>query len=929
VTLTRDANWNLTQITSRHGRWIRLTYDTLNRITRAEDNIGRVVQYTYDSIGRLETVTDVANGVTTFTYDAQHRMRTIRDPRNIVYLTNDYDANGRVILQTQADSTTYQFAYTLGADGKVVQTDVTNPRGFVRRVTFNGSGYPLTDSRALGTPEAQTMTYLRQPGTNLPLSVTDALNRKTSYTYDSLGNALTVTRLADTPDAVTTTFTYEPVFSQVATVTDPLNHTTTLNYDAKGNLLSTADANGNTVTTSYDALGRPVAITDGAGNRTQLVYSGPDLQTVINPVGDTVTRAHDGIGRVSSVTDGRGFTTQYEFNAFSQVTRLVDAALGETVLTYDPNGNLLTLTDARTNTTTYTYDSMDRVATRVDPLMRGETYLYDAHGNLREVTDRKNQVTTYTYDPLNRLQSVTYDDASTTTHVYDLGDRLTQIVDSVAGTITRGYDGLDRLTSEATPEGMVSYTYDAADRRATMTVAGQPQVTYGYDTGDRLTSITQNSAAVGMAYDAANRRTLLTLPNGVSVESAYDPASRVSALTYSNQSGTLGDITYTYDPAGSRVAMGGTWGRTGLPQALASATYDAANQILTFGGVPFSYDANGNLTNDGSKTYIWNARDELTGLSGSVAGSFQYDGLRRRRVKTVSGSTIAFLHDGLNIVQELTSGSPSANIVPALGLDEWLTRTDGSGAQHFLTDALGSTVALANSSGSVVTEYTSQPFGETAASGSSSANPFQFTGRENDGTGLMYYRARYFAPTLQRFTSEDPLDLDADDVNLYSYVQNDPASRVDPTGEMALAAWVIPVAIGAATGAGLELGVQLWDSGGNWGSVCWGPVIISGVVGGATASVGPGGPVFGRTRYGVTKSLFNHGNPRYGWSWDGPAIGGRNFFGKHGGVPNTPSHFHNPNMIPGPRGPANAGFGVGGGLIGAAVGHLFGRSSHC
>ena len=60
----------------------------------------------------------------------------------------------------------------------------------------------------------------RQSGTNLPLSVTDALNRTTTYTYDTQGNVLTVTRLVRTPEAVATTLTYEATFSQVATITD-------------------------------------------------------------------------------------------------------------------------------------------------------------------------------------------------------------------------------------------------------------------------------------------------------------------------------------------------------------------------------------------------------------------------------------------------------------------------------------------------------------------------------------------------------------------------------------------------------------------------------------------------------------------------------------------------------------------------------------
>jgi hypothetical protein len=67
-----------------------------------------------------------------------HRLTTIKDARNIVFLTNEYDTSDRVFRQTQADTTTYQFAYTVDGGGLVTQAEVTNPRGYVRRVAFNG-----------------------------------------------------------------------------------------------------------------------------------------------------------------------------------------------------------------------------------------------------------------------------------------------------------------------------------------------------------------------------------------------------------------------------------------------------------------------------------------------------------------------------------------------------------------------------------------------------------------------------------------------------------------------------------------------------------------------------------------------------------------------------------------------------------------------
>lgn len=58
----------------------------------------------------------------------------------------------------------------------------------------------------------------------------------------------------------------------------------------------------------------------------------------------------------------------------------------------------------------------------------------------------------------------------------------------------------------------------------------------------------------------------------------------------------------------------------------------------------------------------------------------------------------------------------------------------------------------------------------------------QFTGRENDGTGLYFYRGRYYKPGYGRFISEDPIGFSAGDVNLYSYVGQDPVNNRDPFG---------------------------------------------------------------------------------------------------------------------------------------------------
>jgi RHS repeat-associated protein len=836
INLTRVAPFSnvatgceLTTITSSNGRSITLNYDAQGRITQAADNIGRTILYVYDAAGRLSTVTDAAGGVTTYTYDDQNRMLTIKDPRNIVYLTNHYDSAGRIDLQTAVDTGTYLFNWTPtvnpsqlriyatdpnpGAVGGsvilrngcwngsslnrysascgqgymplVAQVDITDPRGYVRRVVFGSTGYPTSDTHALGQPEQQTTTYSYYADNTLQ-SVTDALGRVTSFDYDTMGNTSRVTQLDGTSQSVTTSFSYEPSFNQLASVTDPLNHSTTFSYDGIGNLATVTDALSHPTNFAYNGAGQVTAITDALNNTVQFGYFGGDLVSVTDPVGNSNSSIFDGAGRVTSTTDAQGNTTRYQYNNLNLVTQVTDPKGNNTAFSYDPNGNLLSLTDALhlTTPTTWTYDNMDRVLTRTDPLQRIEHYSYDFEGNLVSSTDRKNQVTSLTYDPLNRMKLVGYNTVvnagvtsyeSTVGYTYDAGNRMTQAVDSAGGTITEAFDNLDRLTSETTPQGQISYGYDLAGRRASMTVAGQPPVTYAYDNANRLTQIAQGTSTVGFSYDTANRRSTLILSNGVNMSYTYDNDSRVTGITYKFNVTTLGNLTYSYDSLGRRTQVGGSFAQTGLPGSITSATYDAANELTNWNGNPISYDLNGNMLSDGANAFSWNARNQVATLN-SV--SLQYDGFGRR---TKNLQNTSFLFDGANAVQELSGSTATANLMSG-GIDEIFTRTDSTGSFTPLLDALGSTIALVNVSGNLATQYSYDPFGNTSVSGAASSNGFQYTGRENEGSGIYFYRARYYSPKLHRFISQDPLGFAGSGSNFYAYAFNNPVNFSDPSG---------------------------------------------------------------------------------------------------------------------------------------------------
>lgn len=337
------------------------------------------------------------------------------------------------------------------------------------------------------------------------------------------------------------------------------------------------------------------------------------------------------------------------------------------------------------------------------------------------------------------------------------------------------------LSAETTPQGSISYTYDNASRRATAQVAGQSQIGYTFDNADRLTQIAQGTSTVGFTYDNDDRRSTLTLPNGIVATYSYDNDSHLTGISYNLTSNSIGILNYGYDVLGMRTSVSGSFARTALPQAMPTASYDAANELLSWNESAPTYDANGNMLSDGVHNYAWDARNHLSTIDSGSTGTFIYDSAGRRATKVISGSSTSFLYDLANPVQELSGTTPTANLLTG-ELDEFFTRTDTIGKVSFLTDAMGGIAALTDMTGTFQTQYIFDPFGNTVQSGNSNTNSLEYTGRESDGTGLYYYRARYYNPATGRFVSEDPIGFASGQTNLYAYVHDDPINRYDPFG---------------------------------------------------------------------------------------------------------------------------------------------------
>jgi RHS repeat-associated protein len=135
-------------------------------------------------------------------------------------------------------------------------------------------------------------------------------------------------------------------------------------------------------------------------------------------------------------------------------------------------------------------------------------------------------------------------------------------------------------------------------------------------------------------------------------------------------------------------------------------------------------------------------------------------------------------------IETNASGAVVARYAGTQSVDEPLAEVRSGTTSYYEADGLGSITSLSNAAGSLVQTYTLDPFGNETASSGSLTNPFGFTGREFDSeTNLYFYRARYYDPTIGRFTKEDPIRFGGGDPNFYSYVSQSPINFADASGK--------------------------------------------------------------------------------------------------------------------------------------------------
>jgi RHS repeat-associated protein len=826
----------------RMGNWTYFGYDSMRRKIAETNANGGVTLYNFCTCGSLDSVEDALGNFTRFFYDNQG------NPTNTVY-ADGYSTTNTYNLLRQRIS-------------------VSDSSGSILRDWFDNQGLLFCVSNTVGQVRFRAFDVLDRPTIAIEANGVSMTN-----TYDSLSRLISRAY----PDGGVEKWVYTTNISEATSYTNQIGKswlygydglsrktnetcvgltTNQFTYSGAGDLLALTDGNRNTTGWGYDQYGQ---ITNKLDAAQDIIFKyGYDADNRLTnrwtPAKGTTIYGYDPVGNLTNVTYQHSPSISLSYDADNRLTNMVDG-IGTTAYSYDQAGQLLSEGGLWPNDIVdHTYQNRLRMQLSLahpsGPPWT-EDYEYD---DARRLTGVESAPGTfgYTYDPvkLQRVDELTLPNSAYITNFFDSVARLlsTSLISSngvdldsqnylynTAGQRTAetnapgdyrtySYDSQGELTKELAHESNGSsrmmdearYTYDAAGNM-TMKEPGFDEFQTVNYTLNNLNEIT--NSLMGVPYDFG-----WSISNGVS-GSTTSPATNVvvngvSAAIYADSSfyATLLGVTN-----GPNTCTAIAWDTNGNVSSNSSTVY----AILTNGF--YAYDQNGNLTNDGYKSFAYDDENELIGVwvTNAWSNSFAYDGKMRRRIERdyaylpssnsyLLTNEVHFIYDGNVVVEErnasnvllvsYTRGNDlSGTLEGAGGIGGLLARTTygqelpGAPTTAFYhADGNGNIIALIYPDQQLAAKYLYDPFGNMLAMSGPlmSFNKYRFSSKEwSDNSGLYYYGYRLYDPNLERWPNRDPFDERGFQLlrfhqtagfgeaeNPYLFARNDPIVVYDPVG---------------------------------------------------------------------------------------------------------------------------------------------------
>lgn len=719
-------------------------------------------------MGTLTSVTDANGNVTNAEYDVFGRMAALIKPGDSSTLptVKAYYADSALPFRYWTETREHaglsgvqissQFYDGLGRKIQTKQESIDGSQNIVVDTKYDGLNQVTQESQPRYVSETSGTfgAYTTVPGSGV---------NWTNKTYDSLGRLLTLT----TPDGAKTTKRY-------------------WQYNNLS-LVDTIDPNRNRTQHRSDQFGRLVQVQELSGNCTSFAFLSDfsctgNYTTTWASYGMT-TYSYSPLDLLTTSTDTSNNIISMTYDSLGRKLTMNDPDMGAWSYNYDVDGNLISQTDAKNQTLSFEYDLLNRLTTKKQGSTTIASYSYDqfggsypyGKGQLTTMTDASGS-TTYGYTPRGETQitAQTVDGTTYSTYnTYRADGQPNTVVYPTGEIITYSYDAAGRQNGLSSSLGEVfqnNVSYDALGQKTHEIFGNGQQTQYSYDAlSKRLTSMITGDIATlqerfrrDFTYDlAGNVQTIASMDSlnaNEIMRYSYDHRDRVTnacAVTSSSSSVCIGGATfnqsYSYDVLGNITTKAGV---------SYSYTNGKPHAVSSVGGQSYNYDNNGNMLSGGGRGYTWNIENQPTQISTStVTETYKYDGdnARVKKTTTTGGTVKSVLYIGsieywsdgkvvssyAGVAARTTTGNPS-------------TSNRGS-VIYFHTDHLGSIGAITNGSGIVIEAERYDPWGATR-SGNLTSTELGYTGqRKDDGTGLLFYNARYYDAAIARFTSADSI----------------------------------------------------------------------------------------------------------------------------------------------------------------------------